>query len=181
MKLSAYAKQKGITYKTAWTWWKNGYLKGEQFPSGTILVEESKQTRVGTCGCFDLTLHPGHLDYLKKSKDLGDFLTVLLNTDQWIRENKREPIIPQEHRKLMLESLSFVDQVIIFDTDEEKDNLISEMRFDIWTKASKNNEYSDKSKIIETPTVEKYGGRVIIIPAIYTYSTSEIIQKIKEV
>jgi putative resolvase len=40
MKLSAYAKQVGITYKTAWQWWKAGQLDAYQLPTGTIIVRE---------------------------------------------------------------------------------------------------------------------------------------------
>src|SRR5215472_14359391 len=39
MKLSDYARQAGISYRTAWTWFKNGQLKGRQMPSGTMIVE----------------------------------------------------------------------------------------------------------------------------------------------
>jgi len=42
MKLSEYAKKIGITYRTAWTWWKAGYLKGQQIPTGTIIVDENQ-------------------------------------------------------------------------------------------------------------------------------------------
>jgi predicted site-specific integrase-resolvase len=39
MKLSVYAKQMGVTYRTAWNWYKKGILKGIQMPSGTIIIE----------------------------------------------------------------------------------------------------------------------------------------------
>ena len=39
MKLSDYAKTQGITYRTAWNWWKKGLLKGRQLPTGTIIVD----------------------------------------------------------------------------------------------------------------------------------------------
>ena len=39
MKLSEYAKRNSITYRTAFTHWKKGYLKGKQLPSGTIVIE----------------------------------------------------------------------------------------------------------------------------------------------
>ena len=41
MKLSDYAKQAGVSYQTAWRWWKSGALKGYQLPSGTIIVNVS--------------------------------------------------------------------------------------------------------------------------------------------
>ena len=136
---------------------------------------------VMTCGCFDLTIHPGHLQYLKKAKELGDTLIVLLNTDKWIMENKREPIMAQNDRKEMLESLGFVDYVIIFDTNEEKKDIILDLKPDFWIKASKDNEYNTKYDIVETETVESYGGRVIIIPSERDFSTTEIIKKVKNI
>jgi predicted site-specific integrase-resolvase len=39
MKLSDYAKSQGVSYRTAWSWWKKGIIKGRQLPTGTILVE----------------------------------------------------------------------------------------------------------------------------------------------
>jgi predicted site-specific integrase-resolvase len=43
MKLSEYARQNGISYKTAWRWWKEGTLPGKQMPSGTVIVEEPRE------------------------------------------------------------------------------------------------------------------------------------------
>ena len=42
MKLSQYAKKTGISYKTAWRWWKAGHLKAYQAPSGTVIVNEKQ-------------------------------------------------------------------------------------------------------------------------------------------
>lgn len=41
MKLSTYAKEVGINYKTAWRYYRQGLLKGYQLPTGTIIIEES--------------------------------------------------------------------------------------------------------------------------------------------
>lgn len=43
MKLSAYAKKYGITYRTAFRWWQHGQIKGFQKPSGTIIVTEGEE------------------------------------------------------------------------------------------------------------------------------------------
>src|SRR5260370_17730673 len=48
MKLSAYAKQVGVTYKTAWQWWKAGQLDASQLPTGTIIVREPTAAASGT-------------------------------------------------------------------------------------------------------------------------------------
>jgi predicted site-specific integrase-resolvase len=47
MKLSAYAKQVGVTYKTAWQWWKSGQLDAYQLPTGTIIVREPHAAAAG--------------------------------------------------------------------------------------------------------------------------------------
>ena len=47
MKLSEYAKQVGVTYKTAYQWWRAGQLDAYQLPTGTIIVRESKPAATG--------------------------------------------------------------------------------------------------------------------------------------
>ena len=47
MKLSEYAKQVGVTYKTAYQWWKAGQLDAYQLPTGTIIVREPKAAATG--------------------------------------------------------------------------------------------------------------------------------------
>jgi predicted site-specific integrase-resolvase len=47
MKLSVYAKQVGVTYKTAYQWWKAGQLDAYQLPTGTIIVRETKPSATG--------------------------------------------------------------------------------------------------------------------------------------
>lgn len=47
MKLSEYAKQVGVTYKTAYQWWKAGQLDAYQLPTGTIIVREPKPAATG--------------------------------------------------------------------------------------------------------------------------------------
>jgi putative resolvase len=47
MKLSEYARQVGVTYKTAWQWWKAGQLDAYQLPTGTIIVREPQTAASG--------------------------------------------------------------------------------------------------------------------------------------
>lgn len=49
MKLSSYAKKLGISYKTAWRYWKNGKLDAFQTPTGTIIVNENRGKDKGVC------------------------------------------------------------------------------------------------------------------------------------
>lgn len=47
MKLSDYAKQLGVTYKTAWQWWKDGRLDAYQLPTGTVIVRDPRSAPSG--------------------------------------------------------------------------------------------------------------------------------------
>jgi predicted site-specific integrase-resolvase len=47
MKLSDYAKQVGVTYQTAYQWWRAGQLDAYQLPTGTIMVRESQPAATG--------------------------------------------------------------------------------------------------------------------------------------
>lgn len=44
MKLSTFAKEKGVSYRTVWRWWKSGIIKGVQMPSGTVILEKEFDT-----------------------------------------------------------------------------------------------------------------------------------------
>ena len=71
---------------------------------------------VFTNGCFDL-LHVGHIELLRYAKSLGDYLVVGINSDSSVKKLKgpSRPINNQQNRKIILESIKFVDEVIIFE------------------------------------------------------------------
>lgn len=52
MKLSDYAKSQGVSYRTAWNWWKQGIIKGRQLPTGTILIEVDATTQSSVVACI---------------------------------------------------------------------------------------------------------------------------------
>lgn len=83
-------------------------------------------------GTFDL-LHPGHVSLLTWAKSLGDYLIVGIDTDDRVREKKgsTRPIYNQTDRGIMLVSLSAVDEVRYFDSDESLENLVKEVKPDI--------------------------------------------------
>lgn len=77
-----------------------------------VLDTQKKYRRMYTSGCFDI-FHQGHLNILKKTKELCDYLIVGISTDELIIESKgRPPLIPFEERISILESNRFVDEVI---------------------------------------------------------------------
>ena len=73
-----------------------------------------------TCSCFDL-LHAGHILMLEDSKKQCDYLIVGLQTDPTIDrpEEKNKPIQSLEERKIQLEAIKYVDEVIVYETENE--------------------------------------------------------------
>ena len=67
--------------------------------------------RVITYGTFDL-LHYGHINLLKRAKDLGDYLIVALSTDEFNLQKDKISYFDYQQRKILLESIRYVDLVI---------------------------------------------------------------------
>ena len=80
-------------------------------------------------GCYDI-LHRGHLELLRYARSLGDKLVVGIDSDSKVRKSKGEgrPVNNQEDRKFFLESLIYVDEVIIFNTAEELEGRVESIR-----------------------------------------------------
>ena len=71
-----------------------------------------KLRRVITYGTFDL-LHYGHINLLRRARQCGDYLVVALSTDEFNHvEKSKKCYFPYEQRKLLLESIRYVDLVI---------------------------------------------------------------------
>ncbi len=76
--------------------------------------------RIITYGTFDL-LHYGHINLLKRAKELGDYLVVALSTDEFNRKEKRKQCyFSYEQRKRLLEAIRYVDLVIPEENWEQK-------------------------------------------------------------
>ena len=135
------------------------------------------QKVVWTNGCFDI-LHPGHTDYLKKAKSLGDYLIVGLNSDDSIRQLKgsNRPINSENHRAEVLSSLESVDYVVIF-PELRVNNCLNALHPDIYAKGGDYNINSIDSG--EREIIEGYGGEFKFIPIENQVSTSKIIDKIR--
>jgi len=80
---------------------------------------------IWTNGCYDI-LHVGHIALFKYAKSLGDKLIIGIDSDKRVKELKGNgrPFNNQDDRKEMLESIRFVDEVVIFDTKEETCDLL---------------------------------------------------------
>lgn len=138
----------------------------------------SGQKLVLTNGCFDL-LHVGHLSYLQHSRELGDQLWVLINSDQSVRSLKGSdrPIQSEIERAFSLAALACVDRVIIFHTTR----LVSEihaLRPDIYTKAG---DYTmDTINADERAAFEAVHTEIRFLPFLEGFSSTKMIQKIKK-
>lgn len=93
--------------------------------------EAQKKIMIGyTTGVFDM-FHIGHLNILRRAKELCDFLIVGVSTDELVREYKhKDPIIPYENRKAIIESCKYVDKVVP-QMDRDKISAYNRLHFDI--------------------------------------------------
>ncbi|MED3936472.1 glycerol-3-phosphate cytidylyltransferase [Priestia megaterium] len=74
-----------------------------------------------TYGTFDV-LHYGHINLLKRAKDLGDYLIVGLSTDEFNEQKGKKSFYNFNQRKSILESIKYVDKIIPEDCWEQKAN-----------------------------------------------------------
>jgi rfaE bifunctional protein nucleotidyltransferase chain/domain len=130
---------------------------------------------VFTNGCFDI-VHLGHIDYLEKARNLGDKLVLGLNTDASVQRLKGEtrPVVNEYARARMMSAMSFIDAVTLFDEETPKE-LIETLYPNILVKGD---DYSVEN-IVGADFVMAHGGEVKTISLVKGYSTSAIIQKIK--
>ncbi|MDR2458310.1 MAG: glycerol-3-phosphate cytidylyltransferase [Clostridiales Family XIII bacterium] len=75
--------------------------------------------KVITYGTFDL-LHHGHINLLRRAKELGDYLVVAISTDEFNILKHKESYYPFEERKKILEAIKYVDEIIAEDSWEQK-------------------------------------------------------------
>ena len=88
--------------------------------------------RVITYGTFDL-LHHGHINLLRRARELGDYLIVALSTDEFNWNEKRKKcFFPYEKRKMMLEAIRYVDEVIPEENWEQKNTDVVKYGADVF-------------------------------------------------
>lgn len=84
-----------------------------------------------TCGAFDL-LHAGHILMLQEAKSVCDYLIVGLQTDPSLdRESKNSPVQSLEERRIQIEAVKYVDEVIIYETEKDLLALLKRLEPDI--------------------------------------------------
>jgi len=128
-----------------------------------------------TNGCFDL-LHVGHIKLFSASRQLGDVLIVAIDDDDSVKRLKgpNRPVIGATERVGILSALNSVDYVTVFATNN-LEKIIESVQPHVLTKGSN---YASE-KVQGRQVVEKYGGRVELIPITEDISTTKIINNIK--
>jgi rfaE bifunctional protein nucleotidyltransferase chain/domain len=131
---------------------------------------------VFTNGCFDI-LHPGHIRSFEHARGLGDALVVGINSDASVRQlkGKGRPILPERERAEIVAALESVDAVVIFDQLTPRE-LIARLLPDVLVKGG---DWAG-DQIVGREEVEAAGGRVVSAPMVRGFSTTGILQKIRE-
>lgn len=121
--------------------------------------------RVITYGTFDL-LHYGHINLLRRAKELGDYLIVALSTDEFNLEKGKKSYFSFEKRKQLLESIRYVDLVIPETSWDQKINDVHEFRVNTFVMGD---DWLGKFDFLENEGVE-----VVYLPRTPEISTSQI-------
>jgi len=144
---------------------------------GDLLGRKVRGSRrvVFTNGCFDL-LHPGHIRSLEQARSLGDVLVIGLNSDSSVRQLKgaSRPVVPEEERAELLAALEAVDWVVIFPEATPR-ALIAHLLPDVLAKGA-----DWHGAIVGREEVEAAGGEVVSIPLQPGYSSTAILQLIRD-
>ncbi|MCX7726181.1 MAG: D-glycero-beta-D-manno-heptose 1-phosphate adenylyltransferase [Chitinispirillaceae bacterium] len=128
---------------------------------------------VTTNGCFDI-IHLGHIKYLYEASKLGDILIVGVNSDESVKSLKGEgrPINREGERAFVVASLKMVDYAFVF-CEKDPRAFLEVLRPDIHVKGG---DYTPEM-LPEREVVEKYGGKVVIVPFVKGFSTTSIIKR----
>ena len=140
------------------------------------LKKENKRI-VTTNGVFDI-LHVGHIRYLQEAKKLGDVLIIAVNSDSSVKRIKgpKRPLNNENDRAEALAALECTDYVIIF-SEENPIKTLEIIKPNIHAKGGDYN----ISQIIEKECVEKNRGKIVLIPKVDGYSTTEFYKKIAKI
>jgi len=127
------------------------------------------------CGVFDL-YHPGHVLMLRDCKNHCDHLTVALNRsenfDESINPGKRKPFFTLEERKMVLDSIKYVDEIIDYQTEEELTEIMSTGNYDV---RFLGDDYEGKP-ITAGDDIK----RIVYIDRSHGYSTSKLVEQIRK-
>lgn len=132
---------------------------------------------VFTNGVFDV-LHRGHVTYLQQARALGAALLVAVNSDASARQLGKGPDRPlngEMDRAWVIAALQAVDHVVLFD-EATPCALLERIRPDVYVKGG---DY-DVERLREAELVRGWGGRAVAIPFVDGYSTTRLVERIRQ-
>lgn len=150
-------------------------LERDRLASWSREVHAAGRRIAFTNGCFDL-IHSGHLASLRQAAEAADELVVALNSDASVSRLKGDgrPILPEAERAALIAALRPVSAVTIFGEPTPLECIL-QIRPDVLVKGS---EYREED-IVGAPEVKSWGGRVVRVPMVPGWSTSQIIAAIR--
>jgi D-glycero-D-manno-heptose 1,7-bisphosphate phosphatase len=130
-----------------------------------------------TNGVFDI-LHRGHVSYLNRANELGASLLVAINSDasaRMLEKGPDRPITTAADRAYVVAGLQSVSMVTFFDSRTPAD-LIRAIRPDVYVKGGDYN----MEMLEETRLVRSWGGRAVAIPFVEGFSTTALVERIRQ-
>lgn len=128
--------------------------------------------RVLTYGTYDM-LHEGHINLLRRAKQLGDYLVVAVSTDEFNKIKNKKSYFNYEKRKFIVEAIRYVDLVIPENTWEQKLDDIKNYNIDIVVMGS---DWAGNERF---EALKKYA-QVVYLPRTEGISTTKIKYDLKE-
>ncbi|MGM0589739.1 MAG: adenylyltransferase/cytidyltransferase family protein [Bacteroidota bacterium] len=129
-------------------------------------------------GVFDL-FHRGHVELLRRSKELGKNLIVAINGDDMVASYKRAPYFSEQDRLEIIKACRYVDEAFIIDGYDNKQYLVDYdidaiVHGDDWEKKS----YMEQIRVTED-FLNEYGIELVLLPYTEGISTSDLISTIR--
>jgi D-glycero-beta-D-manno-heptose 1-phosphate adenylyltransferase len=152
------------------------FISREAAPETAQRLHSAGKKIVTTNGCFDL-LHLGHLRYLFEARAQGDVLWIGLNSDASVKRLKgpQRPLQEEQVRAEQLAALECVDYVTLFPEDTPED-FLERVRPSVHIKGG---DYSPET-LPERKVVEAHGGSLLCLGFVPGFSTTALIEKIKQ-
>ncbi len=158
---------------------KNKIVDIEELARRSTELRAAGKKLVATNGCFDL-LHVGHVRYLQAARGLGDALVVGVNGDDSARELKGpgRPLNNEKERAEVLAALECVDLVTIF-PELRATRFIQGAAPAIYAKGG---DYTAETlNAEERNALQKIGAEIRIVPFEKGYSTSRLLERLREI
>lgn len=128
-------------------------------------------------GIFDI-IHPGHIALIRFARGLGETLIVGINSDKAVRmlKGKDRPINNERDRKLFLESLGWIDHVVIFD-NVRTGEVVRKVKADIVVRGGKSAHTAEETKAIDNLPEHV---QIVRFKKVGDFSTTKIVKKIQK-